>query len=98
MSTDIVIVAGKARCLLGRSTAKGLGLLRTGPVEVNATTETADLASDMQEKFLDVFTGVGRLRDYRLQLHVDPAVRPVGQKPRRVPFALREKSLRRSRT
>ena len=91
VSTDIVVVAGKGRCLLGRSTAKGLGLLRTGPVEVNATTETADFASDMQDKFPDVFTGVGRLRDYQLQLHVDPAVRPVAQKPRRVPFALREK-------
>ena len=42
--------------------------------------------------FSEVFTGVGCLRDYRLQLHMDdPSVTPVAQKPRRVPFALREK-------
>jgi len=34
-----------------------------------------------------VFTGVGKLKDFELKLHVDP----VAQKLRRVPFALRDK-------
>ena len=94
-NTSIVVIAGKGRCLLGRSTARELGLLRTGPEEghVNATDEDADqFAADMRKKFPEVFTGVDCLRDYRLQLHMDdPSVTPVAQKPRRVPFALREK-------
>ena len=89
------LLAWKGRCLLGRSTARELGLLRTGPeeVHVNATDEDADqFAPDMRKKFPEVFTGVGSLRDYQLQLHMDdPSVTPVAQKPRRVPFALREK-------
>ena len=94
-NTSIVVIAGKGRCLLGRSTARELGLLRTGPEEghVNATDEDADqFAADMRKKFPVVFTGVGCPRDYRLQLHTDdPSVTPVAQKPRCVPFALREK-------
>jgi len=38
-----------------------------------------------------VFTGVGKLKDFELKLHVDPNVLPVAQKLRRVPFALRDK-------
>ena len=53
-NTSIVVIAGKGRCLLGRSTARELGLLRTGPEEghVNATDEDADqFAADMRKKF-----------------------------------------------
>ena len=38
-----------------------------------------------------MFVGVGKLKDYKLKLHVDSEVTPVAQKPRPVPFALREK-------
>ena len=38
-----------------------------------------------------MFTGVGKLKDFELKLHVDPNVPPVAQKLRRVPFALRDK-------
>ena len=42
-------------------------------------------------KYLKVFDGVGKLKDYKLTLHDDPGVVPIAQKPRRVPFALRVK-------
>lgn len=38
-----------------------------------------------------MFTGVGKLKDFGLKLHVDPNEPPVAQKLRRVPFALRDK-------
>ena len=38
-----------------------------------------------------MFTGVGKLKDFKLKMHVDPNVPPVAQKLRRVPFALRDK-------
>ena len=50
-----------------------------------------DLATILQAKHPKVFDGVGKLKDYKLKLHVDPEVTPIAQKPRRVPFALREK-------
>ena len=50
-----------------------------------------DLATIRQAKHPKVFDGVRKLKDYKLKLHVDPEVTPIAQKPRRVPFALREK-------
>ena len=43
------------------------------------------------KQYPKVFSGIGKLKEYRLKLHVDPEVTPVAQKPRRVPFALRGK-------
>ena len=37
-------------------------------------------------KYPKVFQGVGKLKDFKLHLHVDPNVPPVAQKLRRVPF------------
>ena len=50
-----------------------------------------NLAPILQAKYPTVFVGVCKLKGYKLKLHVDPDVTPVVQKPRRVPFALREK-------
>ena len=50
-----------------------------------------DLPSALQTKYPKVFSGTGKLKEYRLKLHADPEVTPIAQKPRRVPFALHEK-------
>ena len=76
------------------ATSQELGLLRIG-LNVSSGSECnvvgKDLASALQAKYPKVFDGIGKLKDYKLKLHVDPDVTPVAQKPRRVPFALREK-------
>ena len=89
------VVTTSGRCLLGHITSRDLGLLRIG---LGVTSESAecnvvskDLASALQTKYPKVFSGIGKLKEYRLKLHGDPEVTPVPQKPRRVPFALREK-------
>ena len=46
---------------------------------------------DIVKNFPDVFTGVGKLKDYQLQLYVNKDVKPVVQPVRRLPFGLREK-------
>ena len=89
------MVTKSGRCLLGHKTSKALGLLRIGSsissecVECNVVGE--NLAPILQAKYPTVFVGVGKLIGYKLKLHVDPDVTPVAQKPRRAPFALREK-------
>ena len=89
------VVTTSGRCFLGHITSTDIGLLRIG---LSAGTETAecnvigkDLASALQTKYPKVLSGIGKLKEYRLKLHVDPEVTPVAQKPRRIPFALREK-------
>ena len=90
-----LVVTKSGRCLLGHETSKALGLLRIGSgvssefVECNVVGE--NLAPVLQAKYPTVFVGVGKLKDYKLKLHVDSEVTPIAQKPRRVPFALREK-------
>ena len=69
-------------------------LPRIGPgadVEGACNTVWDDLATDLQAKHPKVVDGVGKLKDYKLTLYVEPQVTPIAQKPRRVPFALREK-------
>ena len=79
----------------GPQTSKALGLLRISSgtssefVECNVVGE--NLVPVLQAKYPTVFVGVGKLKDYKLKLHVDSDVIPVAQKPRRVPFALSEK-------
>lgn len=45
------------------------------------------------ESYRDVvFTKkIGKIKDYKVKLHVDESIKPVIQKERRIPFALREK-------
>ena len=89
------VVTTSGRFLLGHTTSRNLGLLRIGlsassePAECNVIGK--DLASALQTNYPKVFSGIGKLKECRLKLHVDPEVTPVVQKPRRVPFALREK-------
>lgn len=46
------------------------------------------------DNFGKVFSGVGKLSGYQLKLHIDPEVRPEAQKPRRIPYPLKEKVTR----
>ena len=65
------------------------GLVRASAVSVWSA--MLSVAPILQAKYPTVFVGVGKLKGYKLKLHVDPEVTTVAQKPRRVPFALREK-------
>ena len=88
-----LVVTKSGRCLLGHETLKALGLLWIGLsvssefVECNVVGE--NLAPILQAKYPTVFVGVGKLKGYKLKLHVDPDVTPVVQKPRHILFALR---------
>ncbi len=88
--TDFVVVNGNGGTLLGRETAELLSLLRVGPSQANSVT-SGQLESDIRERYKELFTGAGFLRDYELKLHIDESVKPVAQHVRRIPFGLREK-------
>ncbi|XP_014673090.1 PREDICTED: uncharacterized protein LOC106813466 [Priapulus caudatus] len=85
VNAEIMVVKGSGQPLLGKKTAKQLGVLKVG---LNINT----IASDSIEKeFEKCCTGVGKLTDYQIQLHIDESVQPVAQPVRRAPFALRDK-------
>ena len=93
VSSFVLVKCG--RCILGNGTAKELGVLHIGPkaslICGSCTEVKSDFADQLKAQYPKVFTGVGKLKDFELKLHVDPNVPPVAQKLRRVPFALRDK-------
>ena len=82
---DFIVIDGKGNNLLGRDTARDLGLSHIGPLVVNAI----DL--DIYDSYPYLFKGVGALKGYELKLRVNTSVQPIAQSVRRVPFQLREK-------
>ena len=41
-------------------------------------------------KYKDVFSGIGKMRNYQVKLHIDKTVKPVAQAHRRIPFHVRK--------
>ena len=90
---EFTVIKGTGRPLLGRKTAEKLNVLRVGPENIpnicSIVEEGCD--QDIRESYADILTGVGKLKDYRLKLHVNKEVKPVAQQVRRLPFGLRDK-------
>ena len=91
LDTTFVVIQGEAEILLGRKSSKAFGILTLPTAEKIVYSTHKDVKAAVQRKFPEVFTGIGTLRDYEAKIHVNPAVTPVAQKPRRVPFALQDK-------
>ena len=88
----VLVTQGEGRCLLGSSAAKCLQVLKVGP-ELASTTTVYSVDSDIAsiaDRFPKVFSGVGKLYGYQRKLHIDRKVIPVAQKPRRVPYPLKD--------
>ncbi|GFO32124.1 retrovirus-related pol polyprotein from transposon 412 [Plakobranchus ocellatus] len=45
---------------------------------------------DITDEFSDVFSGLGKLQDHKVKLHIDETIQPVAQKYRRIPFHIRK--------
>ncbi|XP_068669960.1 uncharacterized protein [Montipora capricornis] len=90
---EFTVVKGPGRSLLGKSTAEKKEVLRVGPMkEEIRSLMTEGNGADTRDKYAEVFTGVGKLRNFQLKLHVRDDVTPVAQPVRRLPFGLRIKA------
>ena len=60
---------------------------------LNTSTPTAstDNFNDILKRYPDLFTGIGKIKDFQVELHIDPHVPPVTQPHRLIPFHLRKK-------
>ena len=68
-------------------------MLRVGPElgDVANVFSVSGGTDGIVDRFPKVFSGVGKLSGYQLKLHIDPEVRLVAQKLRRIPYPLQEK-------
>lgn len=73
------VTRGSDGNLLGCETARALKAITINQVRIEL------------EKHSKLFTGVGKLKDQTIKLHVDPSVSPTAIPHRRVPFHLRKK-------
>ena len=79
------VIPGSHKTLLGKQTSEQVGLLRVGP-DVSSVV----VGRDPTDKYPMLFSGLGKLKDFHLELHIDPDVQPVAQKARRIPVALQQ--------
>ena len=61
------------------------------PVTENCNTVEDAFAENLKTRFPSVFSGIGKLKNYQLKLHINSQVVPVIQKMRRIPFSLKDK-------
>ncbi|XP_062511800.1 uncharacterized protein K02A2.6-like [Corticium candelabrum] len=92
--TEFVVIRSKGQLLLGRKSAQQFGVLRLKPERPHTAhmvnTSGDQFRVDIEQRYPQLFHGVGKLDGYQAHIHIDPQVRPVAQKPRRIPFALRK--------
>jgi len=86
----LVLKAQNAGCLLNRETSTWLGMLH---IAASTTAEHPPVHGEYQsllQKFPAVFSGrIGKLKDYQLELNIDPTVRPVVQNSHSTPLRYR---------
>lgn len=81
-----IVTKADAISVLSSKTSKKLGFLK---VNVNQVTEQSSEWDSISNKYPSVFTGLGKLNDRTIKLHIDESVTPRAQPVRRVPFSVR---------
>lgn len=85
----IYVIEGTADSLLSYESALQLGLIQ---ITANLTT-VPDINNPLQaykSQYPALFTGVGKLKNHQVHLHIDPSVPPVAQRHRRIPFHIQK--------
>lgn len=89
-AAPVLVVRGDSGNILSYQTATELDLVKIQTVnQVDGHTETS--SEEIFRKYPKLFDGVGKLKDYQLNLHINENVQPIVQPTRRIPFALRKK-------
>ncbi|XP_046746420.1 uncharacterized protein K02A2.6-like [Diprion similis] len=88
VNAEVVVLDGEGGALLGKETALRLGVLK---IETNINAVEQNRATEgWNKEFKDVFTGLGKLKDFQLQIPIKKDFIPVAQPVRRLPYHLRD--------
>ncbi|XP_054757939.2 uncharacterized protein K02A2.6-like [Lytechinus pictus] len=82
--TNFYVLDGTGHCLLSKQTAEKLGILKFQIPSQNVGMVELD-------NYGNLFEGIGKLKEYKLHLHIDTEVEPVTQNMYRIPYSLRDK-------
>ena len=86
---EFTVIKGDGRPLLGKRTAEQLDVLRVGPEKEEESYTVTEKGNDVdiRQKYPALFTGVGKLKGYKLKLHINEDVTQVAQSVPRLPSA-----------
>ena len=73
--------------LIGFQTTEDLGLVKVA----NTVQSEETITSNLLKEYADLFRSIGKMKGVKVDLHVDPAITPVAQAHRRIPFSVRPK-------
>ena len=85
---DIHVISGIAGCLLSFKAASDLSLLT---LHINTVQDCPLTSEYIAACYHQIFDGIGQLKDFEVQLHIDSTVPSVAQNARRIPFHMRQK-------
>ena len=93
---EFLVTEKKGVPLLGKETSMKLGVLHIGIPDANQTASAysiskPELKPEEKPEFEKLYTGLGKLNDRQVKLHVKPDSKGVIQNARRIPFSLRKK-------
>ena len=77
VDSEFLVVDGKTS-LLGYTTATDLGILQIA--------NAVSVGRNVFQSYPSLFSGLGRMKNVEVKLHIDENVRPVHQSHRRIPF------------
>ena len=93
-NAEFLVTEKKGVPLLSKETSMKLGVLHIGVPQANSTAYSvsqSDVKPEEKPEFRKLFTGLGKLVDHQVKLHVKPDSKPVIQNARRIPFSMRKK-------
>ena len=70
-SAKFCVISGEGDPLLWKDTATSLGILKIGIGIAAVTADPKTTGGILQQKYPDVFSSIGKLKDRAVQLHVD---------------------------
>ena len=79
-SAKFCVISGEGDPLLWKDTATSLGILKIGIGIAAVTADPKTTGGILQQKYPDVFSSIGKLKDRAVQLHVDHNVMPAAQR------------------
>ena len=80
------------KCILRKNTSELLNLLRVGPptkqevLQITASTKLNPSIQQVINNYQDIFKGMGTLKNFKLQLHINQNITPVQQPICRLPY------------
>ena len=85
---EFYVMQGNAETLLGQTSSLALGLVKF--FGTNAVKTRQSTLEELTDEYKDRFEGIGKMKDTLVKLHINEDVKPIQQKPRPVPFNVRD--------